>query len=284
MGSALPMLGLPSKADIYAAALEGLVQVNGLVLDKDPRIPPIYAAGVRWKPIPHDNWRRADQIAGEGWGDCEGLSAWRAAELRRSGEDPGARVGCYHTGPKKYHAIVIRGDDSIEDPSVWLGMKLRPNMPRDRFEMNFLNGLWPEKWNGRGPRPVPGSITIGWADDDQGDNIKTEFLPLFDGQTQAQITIPMADGSALVAKTTSAIDKATALARAGNLLTDTAATLVKNPLLLAKMNPYTAAAVMLYSSPAVRQSLGALAQQVAPLANKAQSALSSGVNALRKLF
>jgi hypothetical protein len=281
MGSALPMLGLPSKADIYAAALEGLVQVNGLILDKDPRIPPLYAAGVRWKAIPHDNWRRADQIAGEGWGDCEGLSAWRAAELRRAGEDPIARVGCYHTGAKKYHAIVIRGDDTIEDPSVWLGMRMRPNMPRDRFEMNVINGMWPAKIPG--PRPVPASITIGWADD-EGDDIRTDFLPLDDGQTQAQIKIPFADGTALVAKTTSAIDKATATARAANLLADTAGVLAKNPLLLAKMNPYTAAAVMLYSSPAVRSSLGALANQVSPLASKAQSAASGAVNFFRKLF
>lgn len=284
MGSALPMLGLPSKADVYAAALEGLVQVNGLVLDKDPRIPPIYYAGVRWRPIPHNNWRRADQIAGEGWGDCEGLSAWRAAELRRSGEDPAARVGCYHTGPKKYHAIVIRGDDSIEDPSVWLGMKLRPNMPRDRFEMNMLNGLWPDKWNGRGPRPVPGEVTIGWADDDQGDNVKSEFVLFPDGQQAAQIKIPLADGTALIAKTTSAIDKATATARAANLLADTATALVKNPLLLARMNPYTAAAVSLYASPEVRRSLGTLADTVAPLASKAQSAATSAANFFRKLF
>src|SRR5262245_86375 len=104
MGSALPGLGLPSKADVYAAALEGLVRVNDLILSKNPSFPPLYASGARFKAIPHNYWRRADTIAGEGWGDCEGLSGWRAAELRlgRGTDgvvDEGARVGCYHTGP-----------------------------------------------------------------------------------------------------------------------------------------------------------------------------------------
>jgi hypothetical protein len=144
------MLGLPSRADVYGAALEGLVRVNELILDKRPDLPPLYAAGVRWKNIPHDNWRRADDIARDGWGDCEGISAWRVAELRRGrgvyGEcDPDARVNCYHTGPKKYHAIVMRGNDLIEDPSVALGMRARPGMPSTRWEMNVLNGRWPAR-------------------------------------------------------------------------------------------------------------------------------------------
>jgi len=274
-GSALPGLGLPSKADMYAAALEGLVRVNGLVLDRDPRIPPVYGAGVRWRAIPHDNWRRADQIAGEGWGDCEGLSAWRCAELRRTGEDPGAHVGVYHTGPKKYHAIVVRGDDNIEDPSVLLGMKPRATMPLTRFEMNLINGQWPTAR----PAVVPASITVGWADDDDP-SIKTEIVDLPDGQHAAQIKIPFADGSALLAKTTSAIDKAQTTVRAANLMADTAAALVKNPLLLARLNPYTAAAVSLYASPEVRKSLGALADSAGSLIGKGLSAASG----LKSLF
>lgn len=142
MGSALPNLGLPSKADIYAAALEGLVQVNDRLMDRHPGLPRLYDSGARWRNIPHSNWRNAVRIAVEGWGDCEGLSAWRAAELRRFGEDPAARVGCYHTGPKKYHAIVIRGDDTIEDPSIYCGMRPRVGMPQTREHMNYINGVW----------------------------------------------------------------------------------------------------------------------------------------------
>jgi len=273
------MLGLPSRADVYGAALEGLVKVNELILDKRPDLPPLYAAGVRWRNIPHENWRRADMIAGSGWGDCEGIASWRAAELRRGrgvyGEfDPGARVNCYHTGRKKYHAIVMRGDDTIEDPSVVLGMPVRPGMPRDRAEMNWLNGMWPNR-----PKPgqlSPPSVVMGWADDDDP-GFKTEIVDQPDGQLVAQLQIPLADGRAIVAKAQGALDKAQATANAVKLVADTAADVAKNPILLAQMNPYTAAAVALYSSPDVRKSLGTLAQG-------ARSVASGTVNLLRRLF
>lgn len=280
MGSALPMLGLPSRADVYGAALEGLVRVNELILDKHPDLPPLYAAGVRWKNRPHDNWRRADMIAVSGWGDCEGIASWRAAELRKGrgvyGEfDPGARVNCYHTGPKKYHAIVMRGDDTIEDPSVVLGMPPRQGMPRDRVEMNWLNGMWPNK-----PAPgrlVPATVTIGAADDPSDPGFQTQIIDQPDGQLVAQLQIPLADGRAIVATAQGALDKAQATANAVKLVADTAADVARNPILLAQMNPYTAAAVSLYSSPEVRKSLGTLASGARQLG-------SGAVNLLRRIF
>lgn len=260
------------------------MQVNGLILDKNPDLPPLYAAGVRWKNIPHSNWRRADMIARDGWGDCEGISAWRVAELRAGrgiyGEyDPLARVNCYHTGPKKYHAIVMRGDDTIEDPSVVCGMRVRPGMPQTREQMNYLNAVWPTE----SPTLAPASVVIGWADDDDP-SITTDFLSTPDGATQAQIKIPFADGTALVAKTQATLDKANAMAAGANLLADTAATLAKNPIMLAKLNPYTAAAVMLYTQPEVRKSLGTLAQSAGSLVSKGISAASGASNFLRRLF
>ena len=289
MGSALPALGLPSRADVYGRALEGLVQVNGLILDKNPNLPPLYAAGVRWKNRPHKNWRRADMIARDGWGDCEGISAWRVAELRAGrgiyGEyDPGARVNCYHTGPAKYHAIVMRGDDTIEDPSVACGMRVRPGMPTTRAEMNWLNAQWPDPTPPlRGQTFEPASVVIGWADDDDP-SIKTDFLTTPDGATQAQVKIPFADGTELVAKTQATLDKANAMAAGANLLADTAATIAKNPILLAKLNPYTAAAVALYTQPQVRQSLGQLANSAGTLVSKGISAASGAANFFRRLF
>lgn len=237
MGSALPMLGLPSKADFYAAALEGLVQVNGLVLDKDPRIPPMYLAGVRWRAIPHSDWRRADRIALEGWGDCEGLSAWRVAELRRTGEDTGARVGCYHTGPKKYHAIVIRGDDEIEDPSVLLGMKARPNMPLNRAALNIVNGMWP-----RSPR-----VAVVAGDDEWSQGPVTDFVENPDGSTSAQIKIPLKDGTQLVANT-APLKWQGLLARPGDFLERP-----ENTAALAKMGPWGRVAAEVIKNPWARQ-------------------------------
>jgi hypothetical protein len=88
--------------------------------------PPLYESGVRYKNEPRDVWRHCADVLGEKWGDCEDLSAYRAAELRVSGEDPGAAVRTYQSGPGRYHAIVRRGDGSLEDPSRELGMGSRP--------------------------------------------------------------------------------------------------------------------------------------------------------------
>lgn len=266
MGSALPRLGLPSKANLYAAALEGLVQVNDRILAANPGMPTVYGSGAVWRNIPHDTWRRSDQIAIEGWGDCEGLASWRAAELRVTGEDPGARVGVYHTGPKRYHAIVLRGDDTIEDPSTALGMKVRPHMPTTREEMNRINGLWPfdirkslclnDGCDSRG-NPIAGchSIIIGDVDTDRPEGI---FFDNPDGSTQAQVQLPLGDGSGIIATTSPAVDKVVAAAKAANLVADTAAAIAKSPdalKQLAMLSPYTAAAMTLYSQPDINRAL-----------------------------
>lgn len=260
MGSALPSLGIPSKADMYAAALEGLVQVNGLVLERRPDIPPIYEAGVRWIAKPHTNWRRADQIYDEGWGDCEGFAGWRVAQLRRDGEDPGARVGVYHTGPAKYHAIVLRGDDMIEDPSVILGMRPRRGMPTNRHEMNVVNGNWPSDVRGCGH-----SITIGDVDEPTPG---ATFIDAPDGTTRGQLRIPTGDGQGIVATTSASTDRATAAAKMANLLADVTKSIASNPDVLKQLaysNPYSAAAVTLYSEPHINQALKAIGGKAAGL-------------------
>lgn len=50
--------------------------------------------------------------------DCEDLAGWMAAGLRWTGEDTGARVALIRTGRNKLHAVVLRSDGSIDDPSV----------------------------------------------------------------------------------------------------------------------------------------------------------------------
>jgi hypothetical protein len=239
------MLGLPSRADVYGAALEGLVRVNELILDKRPDLPPLYAAGIRWKNIPHDNWRRADTIAASGWGDCEGISSWRVAELRKGrgvyGEyDPDARVNCYHTGPKKYHAIVMRGNDLIEDPSVACGMRARPEMPLTRAEMNLLNGQWPARQPfGRA------SVACVAGDDEWGEGITTDFVANPDGTTSAQIKIPLADGTQIVANT-APLKLDGLLKRPGDFLEANAGQ-------LAKLGPWGKVAAEIIKQPLARQ-------------------------------
>lgn len=243
MGSALPGLGLPSKADMYAAALEGLVAVDGLILDKYPNVPPLYGAGVRFEKRPHDTWRRIDQIIPSGWSDCEGFAPWRAAELRRGRGidgvvDGDARVGCYHTGPRSYHAIVIRGDDSIEDPSVICGMPARPTMPHDRAAMNVINGMWPRQ------RPT---VDVIGGDDEWDAGVVQEFTENPDGSIAATIKIPLKDGTSIVAST-APLKWQGILSRPGDFLERP-----ENTAALAKLGPYGKVAAEIIKNPWARQ-------------------------------
>lgn len=119
-------LEVPASPGTYSAALEGLTGVDEVLMRRDPSIPPLYSTGARWQVKEGDpsesRWRYPYDVVGEGWGDCQDLSAYRAAELRVTGEDPSARVRVYPTGPNRYHAVVERGNGLIEDPSVILGM------------------------------------------------------------------------------------------------------------------------------------------------------------------
>lgn len=106
------------------AAIEGLTRLNVVVM-KHMTIPPLYKTGIRWRlESGPQRWRRCDEMIREGkTADCKNLAAYRAAELRVSGEDPTAEVLVYHSGEHVYHAVVGRDKRSwIEDPSRILGM------------------------------------------------------------------------------------------------------------------------------------------------------------------
>jgi hypothetical protein len=137
-------LEVPSSAGTYSAALEGLTGVNEVLMRRDPSIPPLYSTGALWEVRPGDpselKWRYAPDVAGEGWGDCQDLSAYRAAELRVSGVDPKAHVRVYPSGPNSYHAVVARGNGSVEDPSVILGMNPIPEAPMSMSELPIVAG------------------------------------------------------------------------------------------------------------------------------------------------
>ena len=127
MGTALPALGVPSRPELYDAVLEGFTQANEVLLQERPELMPLYGKPVSYEQTRSPKFRHADDVVGTGWGDCEALSTFRAAELRTTGEDMGATVATYRSGPKKFHAVVLRSDGSVEDPSKRLGM----NGPND---------------------------------------------------------------------------------------------------------------------------------------------------------
>lgn len=164
------VLKLPPRPAIFDAALEGLVRVNDRILHAAEQaghpIPQLYESGVRYRREPVDVWRHVGIILREGWGDCEDLAGWRAAELRRDGETEAAAV-TYKSGPGRYHVVVRRADGTIEDPSRKLGMASKrgppESIPRTDLgdDMSNISDL---------VRPCPGlcGVVLG-EDDDQDD-------------------------------------------------------------------------------------------------------------------
>lgn len=116
------LMFIPPSPAAYDAALEGLTAENEWLMRSGP-LPPLYASGVRYETEKQEMFRHAAMVAASGVGDCEDLAAYRAAELRVTGEDPDACVHTYVSGPRRLHAVVRRGDGSIEDPSLVLGMQ-----------------------------------------------------------------------------------------------------------------------------------------------------------------
>jgi hypothetical protein len=91
-------------------------------------VPPLrdaIADGVRWKPEPFldgEHFDLAHTVAQRGWGDCDDLAPWLGAEMRATGEDPGARPRVYKSGPDRWHVVTETSDGEILDPSRWAGM------------------------------------------------------------------------------------------------------------------------------------------------------------------
>lgn len=127
------IIGVPrplSRATLNHA-LEALVRINQDYLRSHPGTPSIYDAGVRYavEPDGFELWDPIPLVIARGAGDCDDLAAARAAELREAGET-GARADCYPSrisqGRRTWHAIVVRADGTVEDPSARLGMRVRP--------------------------------------------------------------------------------------------------------------------------------------------------------------
>lgn len=125
-------LVVPNERPALNRALEVGTRINeSLMRDWSSagyHVPSVYelaaVAGLRYKPEPPgqewwqtflDNLERDD-------GDCEDLAMHQAAWYRHTGEDPQAKATSKRTGRRMYHAIVKRGDGTIEDPSMPLGL------------------------------------------------------------------------------------------------------------------------------------------------------------------
>ena len=114
-------LGLAIKA-----LLDAQVKINQLYL-RTHSVPPLYQAGVRYQEEPDNGLEEfacVEPVYRRGWGDCDDLAPWRCAELRNAGEPAKIRIQWkrQRNGRKLFHIVVRRGDGTIEDPSLILGM------------------------------------------------------------------------------------------------------------------------------------------------------------------
>ncbi len=101
-------------------ALAGLTAMNRALLKLYPSTPLLYEAGVIYRPESPDEWESIDIVLARGYGDCEDLASWRAAELQEAGV--AAHADVYNVRPNRWHAVVVYPDGAVEDPSRKLGM------------------------------------------------------------------------------------------------------------------------------------------------------------------
>lgn len=123
-------------------ALECLTRINQWQFRRGV-VPPLMESGVIYKEEPpgREDWDDAVMVANRGWGDCEDLAAYYAAELRElNGIDAecviknrlispsemrtsGYRGKVPSDGIYLIHVMVRLPDGRIIDPSALLGMK-----------------------------------------------------------------------------------------------------------------------------------------------------------------
>lgn len=118
------------------AGVEGLMLQDMAWLDVHPETPDLYQSGVIYKPELHreingrtteygEDWQTIPYVLYYGYGDCEDLGAWRAAELNQKYHIralPDVKVRQLDNGRWRAHVRVRWPDGTIEDPSAKLGM------------------------------------------------------------------------------------------------------------------------------------------------------------------
>jgi hypothetical protein len=111
-----------------AEMLRTLTVIDSLYLIAHPETPPLYKSGVRYmeEPPGQEDWQDISTCLRIGYGDCEDLACWRAAELNvryKIAAWPFFREYKRPDGSYLYHIMVQYPDGRIGDPSKHLGMR-----------------------------------------------------------------------------------------------------------------------------------------------------------------
>jgi hypothetical protein len=118
-------LNLPPSVRLIGAALEGLVQVNRVLIETGVVPPSPLDSRVRYKREASglEEWDNALTCVKRGWGDCEDLNGWECARINID-EDPEAICSLIKTGAKLFHCVVLMSDGSYRDVCPALGMRV----------------------------------------------------------------------------------------------------------------------------------------------------------------
>lgn len=116
---------------VIDAALEAVTRLDESLIrsGQSPTATQLVEKGARWRPenMGDEHFDHGATIAQRGWGDCDDWAPLRAAELRTTGQDPGAVARVVPSGPSTYHAMVQRSSGELErgdaDISARAGMK-----------------------------------------------------------------------------------------------------------------------------------------------------------------
>lgn len=112
---------------VIQVCLDASQALCALYLATHPHTPWLYASGVVYRREPRSITKRGPEdfatvplMLRRGWGDCDDLAPWRAAELEvRCGLPARATVRRVRGG---WHVVVECLDGSTDDPSARLGM------------------------------------------------------------------------------------------------------------------------------------------------------------------
>lgn len=108
--------------------LEALTRLDQRFLREHPTTPLLYESGVRYQEEPPgaEDWQDIPTCLAFGYGDCEDLACWRAAEYRERfgiAANPCFTCEVQADGARLYHIMVELPDGRIECPSRVLGMR-----------------------------------------------------------------------------------------------------------------------------------------------------------------
>ena len=137
-------------------------------------VPPLYETDVEYRREPKfksaERWQRPLRTALNGYGDCEDLAAWRAAEAVVSGENPLARPAVIPIRRGLKHVVVNHGGGIFEDPSRVLGMnasqKPRARIRRfgDGYKAQVIAPAGAYLFHGQGLGPTASDALAGAVD------------------------------------------------------------------------------------------------------------------------